>query len=161
MGFVPISSPSTAVAKFVWPTGWLGLLGYHLGLALADSPHLRWSGGGPVPLWGTLLLVFLLALGVWGTYRVSLPLKKVRLAEGRLYASNYRREIWISWNEVRRVVVHSTFGYRRTPLVELDLKECGPFGRRISLLPRSAEALAKLEQSIPAELQIPWEYRAA
>lgn len=158
---MPISSPFTAVAKFVWPVGWIGLMGWFTIGALTNSPGVRWSGGGPAPLWGKALLVVLLGLGFLVAWRVSRPLKKVRLGEGGVHASNYLTEIWIGWRDVRRVVVHGDFGPRRTPLVELELRERGAFGRRISLLPASPEALAHLEDSALAVQAIPWEHRPA
>jgi hypothetical protein len=156
---VRISSPSTPIAKFVWPIGWLGMMGYLSVLAFTNSPGLRWGGGGPAPVWGKALLIVLVGVGVVVAYRVSLPLKRVHLAEGGIRASNYVTEAFIPWSGIRRVVVHGSFGARRGPLVELDLRARGAFGRRISLLPASPEALARLRESIPGELQIPWEHR--
>lgn len=157
---VRISAPSTPVAKFVWPAGWLGLIGYLNVLAFTGSPSLRW-GGGVEPVWGKPLLVALFGLGLYVAYRVSLPLKRVGLVEGGLHVSNYFRETTIPWSDVRRVVVHGTFGNRRAPVVELELRRRGAFGTRVSLIPASREALQLLQDTCAAHASGAWEHRPA
>lgn len=155
---VPISSASTPLAKFVWPVGWLGLIGYHTVLAFTDSPKVRW-GPGVDPGWGKLLLVVFLAFGVLVAVRVSAPLKRVHLVPGGLHVSNYFRATRVPWADVERVVVHSDFGRRRSPIVELELRRRSVFGTRISLVPASPHALATLEASAATEAEIPWTRR--
>lgn len=155
---VPISSRFTPVAKFLWPAGWLGLMGYFNLLAFTGSPRLRWGGGATDPAWGKPLLVTLFVLGLFVAVRVSAPLKRVHLLPGGLHVSNYFREIRVPWADVGRVVVHSDFGHRRTPIVELELRRRGAFGTRISLMPASPQALASLEASAAAA-EIPWAQR--
>jgi len=140
---VQISDPAqTLVMKFVWPLGWLGMMGYFSFLAFTGSPRIQW-GAGVSPAWGKVVLVGFLLLGLALTYVWSLRLKKVWLTAGGLRVSNYLSEATISWPQVRRVSVHGTFGRRNKPLVELELSAGRPFGGRISLYPASEDLLAE------------------
>jgi hypothetical protein len=134
------------------------MMGYCNVLAFRDSPALRW-GPGVDPAWGRLLLVGLFAFGLLVAFRVSAPLKRVHLVPGGLHVSNYFREIRVPWTDVERMVVHSDFGRRRTPLVELTLRRRGAFGTRISLLSASPEALAILQENAAAEADLSPERR--
>ena len=141
---VRISDPAmTLLMKFFWPLGWLGVMSYFSFLAFTGSPKLRW-GVGVSPAWGKGILVGLLLMGLAFTYTVSMRLKKVWLTTGGLRVSNYLSESSILWPHVRRVLIHDTFGHRRTPLVELELWARHPFGGRISLYPMSEDLLEKL-----------------
>ncbi|HEX3125989.1 MAG TPA: hypothetical protein VH394_01545 [Thermoanaerobaculia bacterium] len=141
---VRISNPSmTLMMKFVWPLGWLGMMSYFSLLAFTGSPKLRW-GPGVSPEWGKVILVVFLLMGVLFMYRVSRRLKMVWLTTDGLRVSNYLSEASILWPQVRRVLVHDTFGHRRTPLVELELSTRRPFGGRISFYPASEDLLGKL-----------------
>jgi hypothetical protein len=146
------------MAKFVWPAGWLGMMGYFNILAFTDSPGLRW-GPGVDPAWGRLLLAGLFIFGLAVAFRLSAPLKRVHLVPAGLNVSNYFREIQVPWTDVERMVVHGDFGSRRTPLVELTLRRRGVFGTRISLLPASPEALAILWENAAAEADLSPERR--
>lgn len=155
---VQVSSGSTPILKFIWPAGWLGLTGWSNVLAFTGSPDLRW-GPGIDPAWGKVILVVFFALGLYVAFRVSLPLKRVHLVPGGLRVSNYFREARVPWADVERVVVHGRFRRRQTPVVEFTLRRRGAFGRRISLLPASPQALATLQASAPAKAEIRWERR--
>ena len=155
---VQVSSGATPVLKFIWPVGWLGILGYFNVLAFTGSPRMRW-GPGIDPGWGSLLLAGFFALGVCVAVRVSAPLKRVHLVPGGLHVSNYFRAIRVPWADVERVVVHGRFENRRTPIVELTLRRRSAFGTRISLLPASPDALAMLQASASAEAGIEWKQR--
>jgi len=155
---VPVSSLATLVLKFVWPMGWLGLMGFFNVLAFTGSPRVRW-GPGVDPAWGKVLLVGFFAFGVCVAVRVSAPLKRVHLVRGGLHVSNYLRAIRVPWTEVERVVVRGRFGRRTMPVVEMELRRRGAFGTRIALVPVSPEALALLEESAAAAGAIPWERR--
>jgi hypothetical protein len=155
---VPLSSAWTPVVKFVWPVMWLGLMGYFNVLAFKGSPGLRW-GPGVDPAWGKLLLVALFAFGLYVAIRLGARLKRVHLVPGGLHVSNYVRATRVPWADVERVVVHSDFGGRRSPIVELRLRRRSVFGTRISLVPASPDALATLEASAAAEAEIPWTRR--
>ncbi|HEU4884518.1 MAG TPA: hypothetical protein VFT45_19845 [Longimicrobium sp.] len=150
---MPVTSRLTIVPKFVWPVGWLGLLGWRSVLAFTDSPRLRW-GPGVDPAWGKAVMAGLFALGVFVAVRVSARLKRVHLVRGGLHVSNYFREIRVPWSDVERVVVHGRFKGRHMPIVEMTLRRRGAFGRHISLLPASPEALARLQADAGAD--IPW-----
>lgn len=141
---VQISDPAqTLMMKFVWPLGWLGMMSYFSLLAFTGSSRIRW-GPGVSPAWGKAILVGFLLLGLALTYLWSLRLKKVWLTADGLRVSNYLSEAIIPWPQVRRVLVHGTFGHRSKPLVELELLARHPFGGRISLYPASEDLLAKL-----------------
>lgn len=155
---VPVSSGNTLVLKFVWPVGWLGIIGSPNVLAFTDSPGLRW-GGATEPAWGKPLLVALFVLGVYVAVRVSAPLKRVHLVQGGLHVSNCFREIRVPWEDVERVVVRGQFGDERTPVVELNLRRRGAFGTRISLISASPPALALLQADAAAEADLSWELR--
>jgi hypothetical protein len=116
-------------------------------------------GPGVDPGWGKTLLVALFVFGLCVAVRMSAPLKRVHLVPGGLHVSNYVRATRLPWADVERVVVHSDFGARRTPVVELELRRRSVFGTRISLVPASPDALATLEASAAAEAEIPWTRR--
>lgn len=156
---VPVSSGITPLFKFIWPAGWLTLMGLFNVLAFTDSPELRW-GGGVDPAWGRLLLAGFFVLGLVVAVRVSIPLKRVHLVPGGLHVSNYFRAIRVPWSDVERVTVRGRFGDRTTPVVEIRLRRRGAFGTRISLVPASPDALAILQANAPADAGLGWQKRS-
>ena len=138
-----ISSTMTPLMKFVHPIVWLGLTSYFICLALMGSPKLRW-GAGVNPVWGKALLFSLLLAGLWFTYSVSIPLKKMWLTANGVRVSNYLYASSIEWSQVRCLVIRGTYGHRSTPLVQFELWQPQPFRGRIVLLPASEHLLAEL-----------------
>jgi hypothetical protein len=123
-----ISSRTTFVYKFIFPAIWIPLFGFVAYLALNAGR----SGAGDKTV-GIIMATTWLVVSAF-LLRLVLPLMRVQLRDGRIYASNYRREIEIVPGEIERVTQNVWMNVRP---ITLHLRHETSFGRRIRFLPPS------------------------
>ena len=156
---VVVSSPWTFVFKWIFPAAWGGLWSYataslFLGRATSTFSVHIWSWyiirDEPVS-WGRWVFRAFLVVGglVFGAFAV--PLKRVALQDDHLQISNYRREISIPFNNVH-AGGFSGGEINQRPVVELVFRSTTAFGRSISFVPASREALSLLRARLRPEL---------
>lgn len=124
-----ISSRTTFIYKFIFPAVWIPLMGA-MTFAVARAPN-RINGAersGVVAM--ELLWVIVCAL----LLRFAIPLKRVQLRDGRIYASNYRREIEIAPGEIESITQNVWINIRP---ITLHLRHETAFGMRIRFIPPS------------------------
>jgi hypothetical protein len=80
----------------------------------------------------SLLIVVPWLLGAIFLFRLAAPIVRVELRDGRLYASNYRREIEIQRSDIERVTQNVWVNVRP---ITLHLRKDSPFGKRIRFIP--------------------------
>lgn len=156
---VVVSSPWTFVCKWVFPAIWGGLWSYFtaalfLGTTTATFNVRVWSWyilrDQPVS-WGKWVALGFLVLGGFIFGSVAIPLKRVAVEDGRLLISNYRREISVPFVDV--CAGGFTDGaIDGRPIVELAFRVSTPFGKSISFLPASRDALSLLRARLRPEL---------
>jgi len=123
-----ISSRTTFVYKFIFPAIWIPLFGFVAYLALNAGK----SGTGDKTV-GLVMATSWLVVSAF-LLRLVIPLMRVQLRDGRIYASNYRREIEIAPGEIERVTQNVWMNVRP---ITLHLRHETSFGRRIRFLPPS------------------------
>ena len=141
-----LSHEATVLFKFVWPCGWLGLIGSFLFGALFGAPP-RW-GPGISHFWGTVILIVLFAFGVFFTVTVSLPLKRVDRDGALLRISNYMWEDVAPIADIRKVKIRGEFERHNNsmPSVTVWFRE----RRKIVFLARTQEVLDSFLASLPS-----------
>ena len=129
-----ISSRTTFVYKFIFPAIWIPLFGFAAFLALSAGN----IGAGA----NKTVAMVMAASWIIGTallLRLVIPLMRVQLRDGRIVASNYRREIEIAPTEIERITQNVWINVRP---ITLHLRNDTSFGRRIRFLPPSRLILA-------------------
>jgi hypothetical protein len=129
-----ISSRTTFIYKFIFPAIWISLFGFVAYLAL--NTGFRGTGTNKavgIFMAATWLVVSALLL------RTAIPLMRVELRDGRIYASNYRREIEIVPTEIERITQNVWINVRP---ITLHLRHETSFGARIRFLPPSRAIFA-------------------
>jgi hypothetical protein len=122
-----LSSSVTFIYKFVFPAVWIVFGGILLfvtveGVRRTTSPDTATS----------FLIVVPWLLGAVFLLRLVAPILRVELRDGRLYASNYRREIEIQRSDIVRVTQNVWVNIRP---ITLHLRDGTPFGTRIRFVP--------------------------
>jgi hypothetical protein len=123
-----ISSRTTFVYKFIFPAIWIPLFGFVAFLALNGGKSGTADKTVGIVMATTWLVVSAFLL------RLVIPLMRVQLRDGRIYASNYRREIEIAPGEIERITQNVWMNVRP---ITLYLRHETTFGRRIRFLPPS------------------------
>jgi hypothetical protein len=123
-----ISSRTTFVYKFIFPAIWIPLFGFVAYIALNAGR----SGTGDRTVGIIMATAWLVVSAL--LLRLVLSLMRVQLRDGRIYASNYRREIEIVPGEIERVTQNIWMNVRP---ITLHLRHETSFGRRIRFLPPS------------------------
>ena len=123
-----ISSRTTFVYKFIFPAIWIPLFGFVAYIALNAGR----SGTGDKTVGIIMATAWLVVSAL--LLRLVLSLMRVQLRDGRIYASNYRREIEIVPGEIERVTQNIWMNVRP---ITLHLRHETSFGRRIRFLPPS------------------------
>lgn len=124
-----ISSRTTFIYKFIFPAIWIPLFGF-VGFLVLNAGS-RGSGADKtigIVMAATWVVVTALLL------RMVISLMRVQLRDGRIYASNYRREIEIAPSEIERVTQNVWINVRP---ITLHLRHETSFGTRIRFLPPS------------------------
>jgi hypothetical protein len=121
------SSSVTLIYKFVFPAIWIALCGMFV-FQLARMVRPTWAPDNAI----VLGLVLVWALGTWVFLRVSLPLLRVQLRDGHLYASNYFNEIEIHPSDIAEVTQNRWVKLRP---ITIRLRAPSEFGDRISFMP--------------------------
>jgi hypothetical protein len=124
-----ISSRTTFIYKFIFPAVWIPLMGA-MTFAVARAPN-RINGAERS---GVLVMELLWVVVCVLLLRFAIPLKRVQLRDGRIYASNYRREIEIAPGEIERITQNVWINIRP---ITLHLRHETAFGRRIRFIPPS------------------------
>jgi hypothetical protein len=124
-----ISSRTTFVYKFIFPAVWIPLMGA-MTFAVARAPN-RINGAEKS---GVLVMELLWVVVCALLLRFAIPLKRVQLRDGRIYASNYRREIEIAPSEIERITQNVWINVRP---ITLHLRHETAFGSRIRFIPPS------------------------
>lgn len=132
-----LSSRATFVMKFVFPTIWIVGFGATSFAALRAQPGL--ASGAPHRVAGAWVIT-----GVWLVCSIVLlwfcaPLKRIRMRDGRLLASNYRTEIEIRPSDIDRVTQNKWVNVRP---ITLHLRAPSALGSRITFIPPSHVILA-------------------
>ncbi len=121
------SSSATLLYKFVFPAIWIALCGmfvFQLSRMVSQTGTYRNSVLlGLILLWAAGSIFFL---------RVSLPLLRVQLRDGHLYASNYFDEIEIHPSDIAEVTQNRWVKLRP---ITIHLRTRSEFGQRISFMP--------------------------
>lgn len=123
-----ISSRTTFVYKFIFPAIWIPLFGFVAYVALNAGR----SGSGEKTVGIVMVSAWLIVSAF--LLRLVISLRRVQLRDGRIYASNYRREIEIAPGEIERVTQNVWMNVRP---ITLHLRHETSFGRRIRFLPPS------------------------
>ncbi len=150
-----LSSTATPVFKFVWPTAWLGLIGYFLAGSLLGWESVRWRGGGPAPLWGKLLLLLLFILGIVCTLAWR-RLKHVELSGASLHVADLAAREVIPLTAISAVSVRGDFSQRATPIVRLHFTNKTHFGSSVDFLAASRETLDELLVALDKRVSVRW-----
>lgn len=150
-----LSSTATPLFKFVWPAVWLGMIGYFLVGSLLGWEAVRWSGGGPAPLWGKLLLLLLFILGVVSTLAWR-RLKDVELAEGALHVADLVTRDVIPLAAISAVTVRGDFNQRGIPIVRLHFTDKTDFGSSVDFLAASQQKLDELLGALGKDVAVRW-----
>jgi hypothetical protein len=132
-----VSSRTTFFMKFIFPALWIG------GFGAASLAALRTQLGAP-PGAPHRLVATWVVVGIWLVCSVVLlwfcaPLKRIRMRDGKLLASNYRREIAISPADIERVTQNTWVNVRP---ITLHLRAPTALGSRIAFIPPSHVILA-------------------
>jgi hypothetical protein len=122
-----LSSSVTFIYKFVFPAIWILVAGI-LVVVTVEGVH-RTSFPDPAT---SLLIVVPWLFGAIFLLRFAAPIVRMELRDGRLYASNYRREIEIGRGDIERVTQNVWVNVRP---ITLHLRNETPFGRRIRFIP--------------------------
>ena len=121
------SSSVTLLYKFVFPAIWIALCGmfvFQLSRMVSQTGTYRNSVLlGLILLWAAGSIFFL---------RVSLPLLRVQLRDGHLYASNYFDEIEIHPSDIAEVTQNQWVKFRP---ITIHLRTRSELGQRISFMP--------------------------
>ena len=133
-----ISSRTTFIYKFIFPAIWIPLLGFPAIMFVR-----RASSGSGADVTGAAVFVGAWAVGAAVLLRLAVSLMRVQLRDGRIYASNYRREIEIAPSEIERITQNVWINVRP---ITLYLRHGTSFGSRIRFLPPSRLILAFWEE---------------
>jgi hypothetical protein len=120
-----LSSRLTYFTKVIFPIVWVGGFG-------AVTAAVWASNGAPNQMkWTFLTALIVGALSFWWA---CLPLKKVRIDDGTLYVSNFRKEIALPLDIVERVSENRWVNFRP---VTLYFRRFTDFGDKIVFMPKS------------------------
>lgn len=122
-----LSSSVTFIYKFVFPAIWI-LIGGFLLFVTVEGIH-RTSFPDTLT---SLLIVVPWLLGIAFLLWFAAPILRVELRDGRIYASNYRREIEIQRSDIASVSQNVWVNVRP---ITLHLRNETPFGTRIRFIP--------------------------
>jgi hypothetical protein len=122
-----LSSSVTFIYKFVFPAIWVVLAGF---LTFVTVQGVRATSFPDTTT--SLIIVVPWLLGAIFLLRFAAPILRVELRDGRLYASNYRREIEIQPSDI--VLVTQNVWVNVRPIT-LHLRNDTPFGKRIRFVP--------------------------
>ena len=131
-----LSHSATPLLKFGIPVLWLLLSGW-AALQLWGAPEELAYGTTPAnSRW--------LVAGMWALSSAALlifagQLRRVRLLDGMLYASNYRTEIVVPWQAIERV---TQARWSNPRVITLHLAQDTSLGRRIRFAPAGFRRLA-------------------
>jgi hypothetical protein len=124
-----ISSRTTFIYKFIFPAVWIPLMGAALFAAVGNPNKITGSDESfALAMEALWIIAFAILL------RFGIPLKRVQLRDGRIYASNYRHEIEIAPSEIERITQNVWVNIRP---ITLHLRHETDFGRRIRFIPPS------------------------
>jgi len=121
------SSSATLLYKFIFPAIWIALCG----LFVFQLSHVARPNGAS----GNAMELGIVLLWIAGSVfflRVSLPLLRVQLRDGHLYASNYFSEIEIRPSEIAEVTQNVWVKLRP---ITIHLRTPSEFGKRLSFMP--------------------------
>ena len=147
-----ISSSWTPIAKFVFPTLWLGTWGY-VTIALLVAPEsVNWEGGGTPPPWAPFLFA-----GIWiGVAAVmalfALPLQRVRVNSRGLLISNYFEERRIPWASLDAVELAPLIRFGEVPIARLRISGKGA-GTRVLFLPADRDVMKTILSVAPPDVR--------
>jgi predicted PurR-regulated permease PerM len=122
-----LSSSVTFIYKFVFPAIWILIGGF---LLFVTVQGIRRTSLPDTLTW--LLIVVPWLLGIVFLHWFAAPILRVELRDGRLYASNYRREIEILRSDIASVTQNVWVNVRP---ITLHLRNETPFGTRIRFIP--------------------------
>jgi hypothetical protein len=141
-----LSSRATWAMKRVLPAVWILIVGLILFVILHAQ---RASGAAVLPAILPLLIILTVAtaLNLW----FMLPLCRLQMRDGRLYASNFREEIEIRPGDIEQVAQNVWINIRP---VTIRLREATPIGKRVLFIPQSRVVFRFwVEDPIVAELR--------
>jgi hypothetical protein len=122
-----LSSSVTFIYKFVFPAIWISIGGFLLFVTIEGIHRTTFPDTAT-----SLLIVVPWLLGAVFLLQLATPVLRVELRDGRLYASNYRREIEIPRSDIVSVTQNVWVNVRP---ITLHLRNETPFGRRIRFIP--------------------------
>jgi hypothetical protein len=122
-----LSSSVTFIYKFVFPAIWISLGGF-IAFVTVQGIHRTTRPDATT----SLFIVVPWLLGAAFLFRQVASIVRVELRNGRLYASNYRREIEIQRGDIESVTQNVWVNVRP---ITLHLRNETPLGRRIRFIP--------------------------
>jgi hypothetical protein len=122
-----LSSSVTFIYKFVFPAIWIVIAGV---LVFFTVEGVHRTTFPDTAIW--VLIVVPWVLGVLFLLRFATPILRVQLRDGRLFASNYRREIEIPRSDIVSVTQNVWVNVRP---ITIHLRTDTPFGKRIRFIP--------------------------
>jgi hypothetical protein len=128
-----LSSRNTFVLKYLFPAVWMLAFGHFAYSALRTLGQLSYhSGPGTVPAGLAWRVVLGWLLGTVLILWAAIPLKRVRLVDGALLVSNFRREVRIPLGAIRRVSQNRWLNWRP---IAVELRTDLGVGTRFTFLP--------------------------
>jgi len=124
-----ISSRTTFIYKFIFPAIWSVLFGIVAIFALNDARY-----AAATDKTKALVMAAGWIIGTAFLLRLALSLLRVEIRDGRIYASNFRREIEIAPSEIESITQNLCVNVRP---ITLHLRHETTFGNRIRFLPPS------------------------
>ena len=129
-----ISSRTTFIYKFIFPAIWIPLFGFAAFVALNAGNNGAGNNGAGANKTVAMMMAVSWIIGSAFLLRLVIPLMRVQLRDGRIYASNFRREIEIAPSEIERITQNVWINVRP---ITLHLRHESTFGTRIRFLPPS------------------------
>lgn len=147
-----ISSSWTPVAKFFFPTLWLGGWGVATILMFVAPESVEWEGGGTPPAWAPLLFAGIWILAAAMMARFLLPLQRVRVSSTGLLISNYFEERRIPWQALEAVELAPLIQFGRVPVARLRLSAQGS-ETRVLFLPADGDVMKTILRLAPPDVR--------
>jgi len=127
-----LSSLQTFLMKFVFPPLWISGFGAGtIAMWLVADGHVRAGPSAPEP---KVMFLFVWIVGSALLLWMCAGLKRVRLDRGKLFVSNYLREIAVPLSEIDDV---TEFRWVNIHPVTIHLRHATEFGERIMFMPKS------------------------
>jgi hypothetical protein len=124
-----LSSRATLIVKRVLPVIWI-FISLMVLFVISRSPRTNGAALGAELLPPLVLLTVAGVVNFW----IAAPLCRIQMRDGRLFASNFRREIELAPSDIERVTQNVWINIRT---ITIHLRERSALGKRIRFMPPS------------------------